>query len=345
MKTFKRHKDYGFWDQDIRLSKLSMLDDPLETLSKNIDFEMFRTILDESLHNEPKGQGGRRPYDYVMMFKILILQRYFNLSDNQVEYPINERMSFMRFLDLSIADDIPDSKTVWHFRERLTDLGVVEEVFALFLKLLEDKGMVLHEGKIIDASFVEVPPQRNNRAENEQIKEGNIPETFKTNVHKFSQKDTDARWTKKNTVSYFGYKDHVKTDSKSKVITKYLVRDASVHDSQAMEPLLDEKDRNQPFYADSAYAGEPQEKVIEKNLMENQVCEKGYRGHPLRDEQKASNKEKSHIRSRVEPIFGFMENSMNTMYIQCIGIKRATAIIGLMNLTYNMYRYGQLRAV
>jgi IS5 family transposase len=112
-----------------------------------------------------------------------------------------------------------------------------------------------------------------------------------------------------------------------------------------MEALLDERDRNQPFYADSAYAGEPQEKVKEKNLMENRVCEKGYRGHPLRDEQKANNKEKSHIRSRVEHICGFMENNMNAMYIQCIGIKRAKAIIGLMNLTYNMHRYGQFRAL
>ncbi|KAA6335012.1 hypothetical protein EZS27_016719 [termite gut metagenome] len=79
--------------------------------------------------------------------------------------------------------------------------------------------------------------------------------------------------------------------------------------------------------------------------MENQVCEKGYRDHPLRDEQKANNKKKSHIRSRVEHIFGFMENSMNAIYIQYIGIKRETVIIGLMNLTYNMYRYGQLRSV
>jgi IS5 family transposase len=76
-----------------------------------------------------KGAGGRPPYDYVLMFKILILQRYYNLSDDQVEFQINDRLSFMRFLDLTIADDIPDSRTVWHFREQLTDSGIVEDFF------------------------------------------------------------------------------------------------------------------------------------------------------------------------------------------------------------------------
>ena len=345
MKTFKKHRDYGFWDQDIRLSKLSQLGDPLEKLNKGIDFELFRTILEDKLIKQSKGPGGRPPYDYILMFKVLILQRYYNLSDEQVEYQINDRMSFMRFLDLTIADDIPDSRTVWIFREQLTDLGLVEELFSLFIKELEKLHLIVNEGKIIDASFVEVPRQRNSREDNTQIKAGEIPEAFTQNPHKLSQKDTDARWTKKNKVSYFGYKNHVKQDAKSKLITKYLVTDASVHDSQATGRLLDEKDRDEVFYADSAYSGESQEAIIEAKGMVNQVCEKGVRNHPLTDEQKASNREKSRVRSRVEHIFGFMENSMNEMYIQCIGIKRATAIIGLMNLTYNMFRTIQLSAL
>jgi IS5 family transposase len=251
----------------------------------------------------------------------------------------------MRFLDLTISDDVPDSKTVWHFRETLTDLGLVEELFALFLKELETLHLIVNEGKIIDASFIEVPKQRNSREENRQIKEKETPARFKENPHKLSQKDMDARWTKKNSVSYSGYKNHVREDAKSKLITKYSVTNASVHDSQATDELLDERDRGEAFYADSAYTGEPQEKIISEKEMENQVCEKATRNHPLTDEQKASNREKSRIRSRVEHIFGFMEMNMNGMYIQCIGIKRATAIIGLMNLTYNMYRKIQLVAI
>ena len=155
-KIFKRHRDYGFWDQDIRMSKLSHLGDPLERLEKGIDFEMFRTFLEENLTKETKGCGGRPPYDYVMMFKIMILQRFYNLSDEQAEFQINDRMSFMRFLNLSIADDIPDSTTIWNFRETLTDLALVEDLFHLFLSQLEKLGLIVNEGKIIDASFVEV---------------------------------------------------------------------------------------------------------------------------------------------------------------------------------------------
>jgi IS5 family transposase len=345
MKTFKKHRDYGFWDQDIRLSKLSQLGDPLERLNKGIDFEIFRSFLEDRLTKEPKGVGGRPPYDYVLMFKIMILQRYYNLSDEQVEYQINDRMSFMRFLDLTIADDIPDSRTVWHFREQLTDLDLVEDLFSLFLNELDKLNLIVNEGKIIDASFVEVPRQRNSRAENAQIKAGEIPESFTQNPHQLSQKDTDARWTKKNNISYFGYKNHVKQDAKSKLITKYTVTDASVHDSNATDTLLNDNDKGEPFYADSAYSGAPQEAIIAGKEMVNQVCEKGVKNRPLTEDQKASNREKSRVRSRVEHIFGFMEMSMNGMYIYNIGIKRVTAIIGLMNLTYNMFRKIQLMPV
>ena len=137
LKTFKRHKAIRFFDEDIRLSRLTKLGDPLEKLNEGVDFEMLRGLLEERLH-EAKNKGGRRPFDYVSMFNILILQWYYNLSDVQTEFQICDRLSFMRFLGLTIADDVPDSNTVWNFRERLVDL--VEE---LHKKLATDKKMVI----------------------------------------------------------------------------------------------------------------------------------------------------------------------------------------------------------
>lgn len=323
------------------MTKLSQLGDPLEKLNKGIDFEIFRDLLERHLTKATHGKGGRRPYDYVLMFKILILQRYYNLSDDQVEYQINDRMSFMRFLDLSISDDIPDSKTVWHFREQLTDLELIEPIFILFLQELERLNLIVNEGKIIDASFVEVPKQRNSREDNATIKAGLIPSSFDTNPHIKGQKDTDARWTKKNQINYYGYKNHAKVDSKSKLITGYVVSDASVHDSRAMEALLDERDKHQSLHADSAYIG--QDAIIKAKEVTAEICEKGYKNKPLTEEQKQNNREKSKVRSRVEHIFAFMEGSMNGMYLCAIGKKRITAIIGLMNLTYNMFRKIQLQ--
>ena len=343
MKQFKKQRDYGFFDQDIRLSKLSQLGDPLEKLNKGIDFELFRVILETGFEKISKGKGGRRPFDYVMMFKILILQRYYNLSDDQVEYQINDRMSFMRFLNLSIADVIPDSKTVWNFRQQIVDLKLVDIIFDLFIKELEKLGLVVNEGKIIDASFIEVPKQRNTKDENKQIKNGETPKSFDENPNKKQQKDTDARWTQKNNINYFGYKNHIKIDAKSKIITKYEVTSANIHDSQIVENLLDKKDIGENFYADSAYTGEKQEKIIAKKGMINFVHEKGYRANPLTDKQKLDNTEKSRTRARVEHIFGFMENSMNRMNLQFIGFNRINTAIGLMNLTYNMFRKIQLQ--
>lgn len=345
MKVFKRHRDYGFFDQDFRLEKLSKLGDPLEKLNQGIDFEIFRNVLETGFEKVAKGKGGRRPFDYVMMFKILILQRYYNLSDDQIEYQINDRMSFMRFLNLTISDDIPDSKTVWNFREQLINLELVELVFNLFLKELELLGLVVNEGKIIDASFIEVPKQRNSREENKQIKDGETPASFDENHNKKEQKDLDARWTKKNNVSYYGYKSHVKVDAKSKLIVKYQVTAASVHDSQVLENLLDKKDSDEDFYGDSAYRGQKQQEIISQNDMIDKTCKKGYKNNPLTEQDQAINKEKSRIRARVEHVFGFMEKSMNGMNLCAIGIKRIESIVGLMNLTYNMFRKIQLQAI
>ena len=345
MKKFKRYRDYGFFDQDIRLTKLSELGDPLEKLNAHIDFEIFRDLLETKLSKIAKGKGGRKPYDYVLMFKILILQRYYNVSDDQIEYQINDRMSFMRFLNLTIADDIPDSKTVWNFREQLIDLKLVDELFQLFLKELELLNLIINEGKIIDASFIEVPKQRNSRAENAEIKSGDTPESFDKNSNKKSQKDLDARWTKKNNVSYYGYKNHVKVDTKSKLIVKYEVTDASVHDSQVLENLLDEKDADEDFSGDSAYSGENQRDIISQKEMNDKTCKKGYRNNPLTEQEIATNREKSRIRSRVEHVFGFMEGSMNGMNLYAIGIKRVEGLVGLMNLTYNMFRKIQIQTI
>lgn len=262
-----------------------------------------------------------------------------------MEYQICDRLSFMRFLNLTIADDVPDSKTVWAFRESLTDLGLIETLFDVFKQELARLNLIVKEGKIVDASFIEVPKQRNNREENAQIKAGKVPEAWQSRPNKLAQKDTDAKWTKKNNETYYGYKNHIKIDQKSKLILQYVVTDAAVHDSQVLSSLLDKKeDSNQALYADSAYTGENQEKAIAVAEMSNKVCEKGYRNHPLTQEQKANNTEKSRTRCRVEHVFGFMENSMQTMSSEVIGIKRNVALIGLMNLTYNLFRKIQLTA-
>lgn len=341
----KNKKRRGLFDEQIRLEKIDKQQDRLKRLSDHIDFEFFRKSLERFFTSGKNySQGGRPAYDYVMMFKILILQRYYNLSDEETEFAILDRLSFMRFLGLTLADQVPDAKTIWNYKNQLAQADMVKKLFEQLDKQLDKDGIIVHKGKMIDASFVEVPRQRNSREENSQIKEGKVPENWKDNPHKSSQKDTDARWTKKNEETYYGYKDHIKADTKTKLITDYLATSAEVHDSAAIETLVDKKeDGGQPLYADSAYRSEEIEDVLQFKGVKSKIHEKGYRNHPLTQIQQKRNNQKSKVRVRVEHIFGFMENSMQGMYIYNKGIKRVSAVIGLMNLTYNLCRLTQLK--
>ena len=341
--VYKKTGNRGLFDEQETQERLSKIGNPLEMISEVIDFEIFREKLESKLLNQnKKNNAGAKPYDVVMMFKIMILQRYYGLGDTQIEYQILDRLSFKKFLGLESGDKVPDEKTVWLFRENLTKSGLVKEIFEQFRQYLETEGLIMNEGKMIDASFTIAPRQRNTREENKMIKEGRGDELWNDKPNKKRHKDIDARWTKKNDETFYGYKNHAKVDTKSKFIDNYEVTDASVHDSQPLDDLLSEEDEGQDFYADSAYTGEEQEKVIDKYKMKNKVNEKGYRNKPLTDEQKTSNREKSKTRARVEHVFGFMEQSMNGLIVRSVGIVRATGIIGLINLTYNLFRYEQV---
>lgn len=328
----------GFWDECARLEKLSQLGDSLQRLDAAIDWEIFRPRLNKVFKKAAKGPGGRPPYDYLMLFKVLVLQRIYNLSDDQTEYQINDRMSFMRFLGLGLGDRVPDAKTIWLFRDTLTKANVIRDLFDIFNKQLEKANLITHTGTIVDATFVEAPRQHNRRDENEDIKKGNVPEAWKRpeNIHKLRQKDTDARWTRKGNHSYYGYKDHVKADADSKLITDYKVTHAAVHDSQPMPEMINKSDK--AVYADSAYWGKVVAEALPENV-ENHIHERGTKQHPLTEEQKASNKIKSKTRCRIEHIFGFMTGAMHGITVRSVGIVRAEFNIGLTNLIYNLCRY------
>lgn len=137
-----------------------------------------------------------------MLFKALTIQSLYNLSDEQLEYQILDRSSFKQFLGLKKSDRVPDSRTFWHFREQLIAFGSIESLFRGFNSQLDKSGVFANEGKMVDASFVEVPKQRNTRDGNKEIKEGKIPSAWRENTNKLAQKDTEARWTKKNNVSF-----------------------------------------------------------------------------------------------------------------------------------------------
>ena len=330
----------GFFDLDERYAKLNERD-PLVKLNQIIDWEAFREPLSVIRNKPRKSQAGRKPYDVVLMFKILVLQHLYNVSDDDIEYQIRDRHSFCRFLGRDLEDKIPDAKTIWLFREQLTRHELHETLFERFDQQLVSQGCRAQKGQIVDASFVDVPRQRNSREENAQIKAGETPERFEANLSVKAQKDTDARWAKKNQETHFGYKNHISIDNKHKLIRAYEVTSAEVHDSQKLLGVLSEN-TSRDLWADSAYRSQANEKELAARGLRSHIHKKGQRNKPLSEAQQRANTRKSKVRVRVEHVFGSMTNEQGGLYFRVIGLARTATKIGLMNLVYNMRRLVQI---
>jgi IS5 family transposase len=297
-------------------------------------------------------KGGRPPFDVIFMFKIVMLQQWNNLSDEKTEFLINDRISYQRFLGLTFGDKIPDKNTIWNFKEALRKSGIEESLFEMFCRMLEEENLITREGSIIDATFVTVPRRHTTKRDDEALKINEKPKDLEDKIEKRKtngeikdqdnvkcQMDLDARWTKKGEECFFGYKDHVKCDEKSKLITAFRVTDASVHDSQEFVQLIDEKDRN--IKADSGYSGEEYEKVVHGKFpeVEIHICARAYRNRALTPQEEESNRLISKIRCRIEHIFGYMTRFMGDLVARCHGIERMKSFICNRNLAYNLKRY------
>jgi IS5 family transposase len=346
-------KQYGLFDDTIAYDRLDKCLDPLLRLGEVVNWELFRVQLQSIRKNETVG---RPSFDAVMMFKVVILQSLYNISDDAMEFFIRDRLSFMRFLGLDLTERVPDAKTIWNFREKLTKAELIKPLFAQFDEYLAANGFEAKGGQLIDATIVEVPIQHNTKEERKQIESGEKPVEW--NKAKASQKDTDARWTKKNAKSFFGYKDHVNVDEDNKIIRDYEVSPANVHDSQKFEEIVivggekpepsdvtetleseDMPEDTPRIYADKAYDSKKIDKFLSHVGLEPQICRKAKRGASLTESQKDENRKRSKIRARVEHVFGAMYQKAHDLTIRTIGLSRATVKIGLRNISYNMMRF------
>lgn len=333
---------FGLFDYAKRLKQIDKNGDPLVKINKTVDWEVFRPKLEQARKKQRKSKAGAKGYDCIMMFKILVLQSLYNLSDDAMEYQILDRYSFTRFLGLHGGSKVPDATTIWRFREDLAKAGVIETLFEKFDEYLRGEGFIAKKGQIIDASIVKVPTQRNSREENKQIKKGDIPEDWSKN--KKSQKDTDAKWTRKNGKNFFGYKNHISVDVKHKLIRRYTVTTAAVHDTNIFEELLDPTNTSRDVWADAAYRDKKRVKGLQEKGYREHIQRKGCRHRKLTQWEKQGNHSRSRIRVRVEHVFGIQAQKAGNTIIRAIGEIRARAKIGLRNLAYNIDRYGTLLA-
>jgi transposase, IS5 family len=343
----------GLFDLDERLRRLSNIGDQLEAFATVVDFETFRPDLVVALDYSDGSKGGRPPFDPVLMFKILVIQAQHNLSDDRAEFLMNDRLSFMRFLGLGLTDKVPDAKTIWAFRERLTRAGAIEALFARFDRAIREAGYIPMSGQIVDASLVSAPKQRNTDGEKKAVKEGRIPEEWTANRARLRQKDRDARWTlvfgkarlredgtkhADIAIPVFGYKSHASIDRRHGFIRKWDVTDASRHDGRMLRRgLLDGTNTGTTVWADSAYRSQANETFMERHGFRSQVHHRKPKGRPMAAHIRRGNASRSRVRAAIEHVFAHQKGPM-ALCVRTIGIARARVKIGLANLTYNIRR-------
>lgn len=344
----------GFFDIDERLKRLSDLGDQLEAFGRAVDFEIFRVDLVKALAYSDGSQGGRPPFDPVMMFKVLVIQAANNLSDERAEFLISDRLSFMRFLGLGLSDRVPDARTIWLFREKLTRAGAIQPLFDRFDAALRASGYIAMGGQIVDASLVSAPKQRNTEDEKRALKEGLIPENWKARPAKLRQKDRDARWTVKFSkakerpdgtkppvdiaIPAFGYQNHISIDRQFGLIRKWQATDAAAYEGARLrEGLLDKTNTASQVWADTAYRSKANETFMEQNGFVSRLHRKKPKGQPMDRRTAIANGAKSKVRAFVEHVFAEQKYRMG-LVVRTVGIARATTKIGMANIVYNIKR-------
>jgi IS5 family transposase len=323
-----------------RVTKLDKLGDVLQVLEKHIDFAALAAAIDAAAPRPSRERGGRPPFPTEIMVRTLLLQQLYNLSDEQLEFQLLDRLSFQRFAGLRHSSQIPDRTTFWTFRERLMAGGASETIFEAANRELDKHGYLARGGQMIDASIVPAPKQHLPKDEKALIKEQAMPIDW--SPAKRRQKDRDATWTKKHGKSYFGYKVSANADKQYKLIRKIKVSTASEHDTLHLEDVLDPGNTRQDLYADKGYVDKEGETRLKAMGLRVHIQRKAAKGKLLSDCQKGRNTRIAKTRARVEYVFASLEQ-MGSKGLSCIGLERATLQLNFKAAAYNLRRLCSLK--
>jgi IS5 family transposase len=320
-----------FADEE-RLARLDKLNEPLFKLNQHVDFDLIAAQVDEACPRPSRAKGGRPPYPTVLMVRALVIKYLWNMSFDQLEIHLLDRMTLQRFVGLQGSSSIPDAKTLWLFHERLVQAGVADVIFNNFSRQLLNAGYWARGGQLVDATLIPAPIQRNSRDDNKRIKQGDIPEDWSANKRR--QKDTDASWTRKHNKNHFGYKGSANVDKRCKLIRKIHVSTASESDQKHIELILDPMNTSKTLYGDRGY-------TMTNDLANQGISDGIQRRAPHKQKLSECQKRRNHrlakTRARVEHVFGGLAQ-MGGKFVRSIGIKRATFAIKMQATVYNMKR-------
>lgn len=324
----------GFFDAAERLRWLSASGDPLERLRTVVDFEAFRAELEAALPRADRSRGGRPRWDAVLMFRVLVLQALYTLSDDEAEYQLRDRLSFMRFAGLELQHAVPDAKTIWLYREQLTRAGALAKLFARFDAMLAERGFLAMGGQIVDATLVEARRPRLTKGERQTLRDGGTPEGW--SKARTRQIDRDGRWTLKRgrkpkppeggtprqavaeiAVPIFGYKKHLGIDRSHGFIRRFVGTDAARHDGGQLGAVLDPGNTGGGVWADTAYRSKANLDLLDRRGLRSEFQRAKPRGRPMPTHTARGNATRARVRGLVEHVFATGKRRMG-LVVRCV---------------------------
>ena len=292
----------------------------LERINDAVDWGRFNRLV-EGVYSASEG---RPSYPPLTMVKVLLLEQWYNLSDPQMEEALGDRISFRRFVGLGLQDDTPDHSTISRFRGILTEKKLVERLMKELSRQLEERGMVVKGGTLMDATLVESQGRRV--------------------VRKEEATDRDAAWTRKGGRYHYGYKVHIGVDKESGLIRKAVMTAANVNDTEVADELIsgDEK----AVYADRAYDTHERRQRLKSMGIEDGIMKRGNKHHPeVSEGDKERNELISKVRARVEKVFGTLKRTYRYNRVRYIGLERNTTEMWLKCIAYNLRRADRISLV
>ena len=311
----------------------------LDEINGLIDWQPINVFLRKKIRRKANAVGNPA-YPTLVMFKILLLQRWYNLSDPGVEQALLDRPSLIRFMEFSIEDDAPDETTICRFRNGLIRLNVLDKLLGMLNSRLEGKGLLVREGAVVDASVVEsqhrprmvidVMPEDRDEDADEQ-------DTSMEYRVSYSD-DTDATWLRKRNRAYYGYKLHAATDSRDGFLLCGYVTPANRSDTGEFEKLVDDVGLNPGDwdYADKGYSSGKNRDILFERGLEDGTMDKTPRGCRLTEFEKARNRSISSVRQIVERAFGTLKRGYNFFRSRYVGRDKVEGEFHILAKAFNL---------
>jgi transposase, IS5 family len=330
------------------------LNDELDRMAALIDWPAIEKCL-APLNPARRGAPG---YPALLLFKAVLLAQWNGLSDEAMERMLADRWSFQRFCGQDPEKPGPDHSTLWRFREALAEAGLADTVFAEINRQLDGHGLILRKGTLIDATLVEAqaarpkPPKPEEKATDKNVTvkatdkvadklanktaKGERPKSLLVN----SDKDPDARWTRRGSVLHFGYKAHVAVDQGSGLIRDQSFTSAEVNETMVADSLI--KGDEAAVYADKAYDSHERSKSLKRRGIKCRIQRRANKHHPLSVRDTRRNKLIGKIRGRVETVFAHLKRIVGYRHVRYFNKMRNAAQFALLCTAYNLYKAARM---